>query len=555
MSTKRNHTKKSSSTPLQPPMPPKAPKAKKVWPGWISYLLLFIGIFVFSTFIYGDVFIRAAQDNFIVNDSQIMAHLTGKEWGNLFLFSRWIFLCFNNVILGGLFLSITLTCATFLLENALRLRNGLNCILSLIPFAILTWMVSKGTSLYYKNEPSLIVLIPLIYLVISIIIGTILKLRSHTDTPSVKKISWNDWFPLGGLLTILCTIILCTVTLHTNENEILTARMQNRILNNDIEGLVEDGLQAQKPTKSVAAYYAIGLLQTNQLLERLFEIPFKYPQHSLEEKDGSEEYGIFLADCNFYAGLINASYRAAMDQVVMNGPRLYQLKRMALCAIMNQEKELAQKYLDVINKVPFESDFVEKYQPMVEHPELIDQIPSFKTIKDIFPLEKRFEQNYRSPAFLGYNVGMTKGNNEALAPSIAACLYSKDLPNAIERAAQLKRLGIPLPMSVQEAIVIHGKKNPAIFKYFTELAPGNTSVMNGNIFVNDFFISITEYYQKKYNNSAQWTDEMMKDLKGGVPEEVREALKDEWLGHYVFYYYCENIQPKKEENQQKDGVN
>ena len=213
-------------------------------------------------------------------------------------------------------------------------------------------------------------------------------------------------------------------------------------------------------------------------------------------------------------------------------------------------------YLNIIEKTPFENEFVKKYRTLSENPEEIQNDPSLKSVIDLFPLEKRFEQNYRSPAFLGYNVGMTKGNNEALPASIAACLYSKDLPNAVERAAQLKIQNRNIPLAVQEAISIHGRKRPEVFKYFPELSPNKQSVIsNGTSVVNSFIMSIQNYYQNKYNGDPIWRDKMILDLKGGVPEELRKTLEADWLGHYVFYYYCENIKPKQEQNKNMDGVN
>ena len=36
---------------------------------------------------------------------------------------------------------------------------------------------------------------------------------------------------------------------------------------------------------------------------------------------------------------------------------------------------------------------------------------------------------------------------------------------------------------------------------------------------------------------------------------LREALRDEWLGSYFYYYYCENNDPAQVTPAEKTGVN
>ena len=67
---------------------------------------------------------------------------------------------------------------------------------------------------------------------------------------------------------------------------------------------------------------------------------------------------------------------------------------------------------------------------------------------------------------------------------------------------------------------------------------------------------IQKFYQEKYGNAADWQEKMRADLKGGIPEDVRDYLATDWMGHYVYYYYCENIKTKDNgENKNKSGVN
>lgn len=523
---------------------------------WLPYALLFTGFWWFATVTYGEVFERAVQESFVCSNAELMKSLTDQDFGGLYVFSRYLLLVFHSPLLGGCLLSLLLTASVFFLDRALRLPLMWRGVTSIFPAALLVYFTNWGIHLYYKSEPSLFLLLSVAFFLTTAVLGIVVPLltKAKDQTEKSDQAALKRW-PVGLLTAAVAVAGINLYATQTQDNTIRTARMQLHILNGDIAALVEDGLEAPQPSRSVAAYYAIGLLYTDRLLDDLFNISYHYPDIQLKDVDGSGEYGIFNADCNFFTGLINPSYRCAMDQVVMNGPRLYYLKRMAICAIANQEKELAKKYLNIIRQVPLENDFVAIYEPMAEQPELAQQDLVINKVMQLYPQEQQFEQHYRNPTFLGYNVGVLQGTNQALAPSIAACLYSKDLPNMAQRAIQLKQLRPALPLPVMEALSIFSRKNPGILNYFQELNPEaqfpHAAVAN----VNNFFITIQNHFEEKYNHAPDWRQRMAQELKNGIDSDLRELLLKDWKGHYCYYYYCENIKPKQNTQKEKSEVN
>ena len=525
----------------------------------LPYTLTFICLYFFVTLTYGDVFTRTVQESYICSEPGTMDFLTQQDYGSLYVLGRYALLIFHSVWFGGLIFTLMLLGIGKLIDHAFRLPLWLRGLGNLIPVGLLFYFASQGIQLYYKSEPSLFILQTigtlLVALVLALVLPKIFK-HSHSGEEEAPK-SWRK-IPVGLLVTLLSYSGLQAYAHSIDcENTILTADMQNKALENDISTLAIKGLSAQQPSRSVAAYNAIGLLHTDALLEHVFDISYHFPEVKVNMSDGSGEYGIFMSDCNFFSGLLNASYRSAMDHIVMDGPKLYYLKRMALCAILKQEKALAEKYLTIIGKVPFEKDFVETYRPYLDNPELINQNYIFSRILKLTPTEQRFEQNYRNPTFLGYYTRVLQGNNLALAPSIAACLYSKDLPNASQRAYQMKAMNEPLPLSVMEAMAILSRKNPDIVKYYPELNPATNQFQHPAIMnVNNFFIDIQTYFKDKYNNAPDWRSSMSKELSHGINDELREILSKKWLGHFVYYYYCENVVQKNEvKKQQEHSVN
>ena len=531
------------------------------WPYFITWAL----IMLFCTAIYGDVFTRAQQEAFVSDSPLSMQYLLNKDYGQLYWIGRFIMLVWKTTLTGSLFMATVLALATYALDRALRMPQFLRGISALLSWGLLLWMVFRGYSLFYKNEPSAIVLYPLFLMAGSLLLWGITALvgkfakKENNGVEKTEK-AWSKWNVIPFILPLLFFGTLTTTTLLRNDNEILTARMQNRLFTfdiNEIGALVDDAQLAEQPSRSVAAYHAIGLIHTNQMLEGLFDIEYAYPEMKLDKKDGFEEYGVFQSDANLFSGLLNSAYRTSMDHNVMNGATAYNLKRMAICAILNNEPALAEKYLTIIDQMPFEGKFVEKFRAMNADRTLVEQDPLFAQILKLVPREKRFEQNYRQPVFMGYNIGVLEGNNETLPISIAACLYSKDFSTLIERAQALKASrGGFLPNNVLEALAIRGMSKPEVYKAFPELNPDNQTMgNNATSTLYTFLKDIQAYYESKYSPN-EWQDSLKAGIKGGVPAEVAKTLKEEWLGHYFYYYYCENLVKKEEKSDQNNaGVN
>ncbi|MBR1594039.1 MAG: hypothetical protein IJ659_04620 [Alloprevotella sp.] len=497
-----------------PAGPAKRKKTFAVRPAW-TYGVLFVVLAVFCTLVYGDVFARAQQESFVNGDAVSMKFLTDKPLGTLYWGMRWLLLAYKSKWLGGLLLACVLTLTAWLLDRLLRLPAAWAGVGAVVPLAELAWMVAQGTNLYYKNEPSRFVLLAVGTLLVAAVAYAVAALLRRKRTEAQPKAAARPW---GLMLMLVVAGALYGYALTAQQNPILTARMQQRLWQQDWEGMIEDGLSARRPTRSVAAYFAIALLQQGELLERLYEIPYNYPVNGgLEKHDGGEEYGILQADADFEAGLVQVAYHYALEYTVMNGPTTYNMKRMALCAVMMEEKELARKYFRILKSLPFEKDFIARYEPMVDNPKLIEEDPELALVRKLKPREHKYEQQYRQPAFMGYNLGLMEGSDETLITSTAACMYSKDLLAMMPRVMAMRQKNMNLPMTVQQAICCLSLKDKGAHKDVVNILPNSQLVMSE---LQSFLMDAKEYMKDK--------------------EKLRTELKGRWLGTYMYYYYCEN---------------
>ena len=187
-------------------------------------------------------------------------------------------------------------------------------------------------------------------------------------------------------------------------------------------------------------------------------------------------------------------------------------------------------------QVPTEKKFVYKYMPLVANREQIMANPYFSKVVELSPMENHFEQEYRSPFFIGYNVQMTNARNlQAIDVSLAACLYAKMLPEMFNRTRPYA--GKQLPPLVEQAVVLYslqrsGTRGDDILNYFQ---------------VNPQTVSRVKEFVGRYVSN------------GTVDPSKYEMLQEEYKNFYPCYFYCQNkineTEMSKYKSLMKGGVN
>lgn len=481
---------------------------------WLTYALGFVALLAFVTWGYGDVFERAEQNSFVTTDSEQMHYLLSQPMGQVYWFTRWVLILFKWSWLGGIVLAAIYTLTARFTDYALQLPRKFEGLGFIVPIAELAWVIWRGTNVYYQTEPSKFVLVALSALAVTAVLAlvswVITRNREHKAVPAGVR-------PWGLCVALVLNFGELAIARTVNENVILTARFKNLELRQDWDTIIEEAKAAKRPTRAVAAYYAIALEETDQLLQGMYDIPYDFPVENLDSINGTNEYGIFTADCNYHAGLLNAAYRLALEHTVMNGPRLDCYKRLAVCALLMNEKALARKYLSLVGQMPFEGDFVQKYTAMLNNKELIKEDAELMHVLSLEPKMDDFEQNYRQPLFLGYNFGLTEGTDATLVTSAAACLYGKDLQSFLPRAQVMAQKGMSFPPCMQQAICILALRDQSLLKHFPQV---NQYVMSE---ISSFLTDARPYAKDRL--------------------KLRSELKEQWLGTYVYYYYTENNDP------------
>lgn len=524
--------------------PSSAPSSSRKFPACTVYAVGFVLLTIFCTIVYGEVFSQIAAENFVCSDAEAMTFVRRMPLGMVYWAARYVLLVFLNKWVGGVLMALVLTLSAWFFDRALahpfkcvRLLRGIGF---LPVVALLSWMVHRGYNLYFRCEVSTFVIWTLALFFLSILFAVAGHFLSRRKSSSAAVPAGLCRLPLFALLALAAYGGLTWQALVKGENVRLACAMQNRVAEGDWESVAELGRSAYNPTRSVAAYYAIALLQQNQLLEHIFDIPFNYPKLQLDFNGGDDEGVNYIADCNFFAGLPNSAYRVSMENLVVVGPRVNIYKRMALCALLNDEQELARRYLHLVSKMPFQQAFVERFLPLVGHVDQLVKDPVFANIHGLYPMDEMMEQHCRQPVFLGYNAIMMRGSDASLVTSVATAMYSKSMDNLLMRIGVLSQKQ-SLPLSVQQAILIASLRRPQLLEAYPQVRDNSMLVSEFRRFSQDIAPLV----------APPGSDD---ETKRASYRRIADELRAEWLGTYYYYYYSGNIDQTVSKSEQH-GVN
>ena len=101
---------------------------------------------------------------------------------------------------------------------------------------------------------------------------------------------------------------------------------------------------------------------------------------------GSETSALMMSDIYMRLGMVNMARRAAFDAMVAmrsEEPNSRALKRLTEVAVITGEYDLAMKYIKIGEQHKDCRPWVKVLRPLVEDPELIENFPSYKKIREI----------------------------------------------------------------------------------------------------------------------------------------------------------------------------
>lgn len=500
--------------------------------------ILFVATYLWAACYYGDVLRMARERSFWVASTEQMDFLLDQEFGGLWYIGRMMICLFRYPWIGALLPATMVTWCTWCIGYGMRLTARWRW-LQYVPAGIyFMWMAYEGANLFYENEAGAILGIPFCATVILTIWAVMIASFSRKKSPSIIGIPKDEtpWQNRAQLLAVLAVFaVQGAFTEIQRPYTRVIADMNVSLLESDWQAIMETAREnAELSYRPIAANYAIALVKTNQICERLYDIRLDYDSVYLHGRNNDKHVmtqNLYLEDCDYHAGFMQTCIHHAMERMTMIGPNIHSLELLTKCALMRGEWQVAAKYLRILEDVPFEDAFVEKYSTYVGKPDVVNADSEMSFIRQFEPIHDSFENTYQQPVFLGYNAALTEGRSRnALLNSLAVCLYSKSMPAFMMRTQPLE--GTLPPENVADALCLMAPKDPGIMQRFTSL----------------------EFRHQKLSKSLGDMKPFMKDRPGHARE-----LFPKYKGYYPYYYFFGNLKATrktpKNEGSSTAGVN
>ena len=483
--------------------------------------ILFAATYLWAAWYYGDVLRMARERSFWVASAEQMDFLLSQEYGSLWYIGRMMMMMFRYPWAGALLLASMLTWCTWCVGYGMRLSARWRWIQYFPVGIFLAWIAYEGVNVYFENEAGAIMGIPFCATVILSIWAVMIASFSRKKSPAFIGIP-KDETPWQNRMQLLAVVAVFAVQAVVTEvwrpyNRVI-AHMNVDLLNSDWKGIMETARKnADMSYRPIAANYAIALVNTNQICERLYDIRLDYDSLYVHRRNtvpsNNNALMLYQEDCDYYAGFMQTCIHHAMERMTMIGPNIHSMELLAKCALMTGEWEVARKYLRILSDVPFEKDFVEKYSAYVGKPEVVNADKEMAFIRQLEPINDSFENEYQQPTFLGYNAALTEGRSKnALLNSLAVCMYSKSMPAFMMRTRPLE--GTLPPENVADALCLMISKDEGIVHRFPSM----------------------EFRQQKLASKISEMKPYMKDR----PKYARE-LFPRYKGYYPYYYFFGNL--------------
>ena len=500
--------------------------------------LLFLATYLWAAWYYGDVLRMAWERSFWVADAEQMDFLLSQEYGGLWYIGRLLLSLFRYPWVGALVFALLTTWSTWCLGYGMRLTARWRWIQYLPLGAYMSWLAYEGVNLFYENEGGMIMGIPFCTTVILTIWAVMIASFSRKKAPAIIGTN-KDEKPVENYMQLAAILLAFgaqgVITEVWRPYTRVIAKTSVGVINKDWQGIMETARKnAEMSYRPIAAHYAIALVNTNQICERLYDIRMDYDDvyiHREGNAVNSHTLNLYQEDCDYYAGFVQTCIHHAIERITMIGPNVHSMELLTKCALLTGEWEVAKKYLRILRDVPFEKEFVEKYSAFIGKPEMVNNDNEFAFIRQFEPINDSFENMYQQPVFLGYNAALTEGRSRnALLNSLAVCMYSKAMPAFMMRTEPLQ--GTLPPENVADALCLMVSKDQSITQRFSGL----------------------QFRQQKLASIVTEMKPYMKDR----PKYAKE-LFPRYKGYYPYYYFFGNLKAtrktKDSDSSSTAGVN
>ena len=189
----------------------------------------------------------------------------------------------------------------------------------------------------------------------------LLTLICHREwkAPKHPVLQWS----IQGL--VLAAVVGCVYHLwYKDDNFHHELRMQRCVDQADWEGVIEEGKkQDGEPTRSIVMMHNLALSRLGRQCNEMY----KFPKGSRKINTPLPIYMYHVAGrmMLYQYGMMNECHRICMEDGVEYGWNVEQLQYMARCAIFNNEKQAARKFLDILRQTCYYGSWADRMERLM----------------------------------------------------------------------------------------------------------------------------------------------------------------------------------------------
>ena len=344
---------------------------------------LAFAVIAYAILLLNDDYLYALQDNSVfINGRTFMRETMMYPNGLWAWMGCWLTQFFYHPWLGALIMVALWVLTYGFLIWATEARSWW-CIFAVLPQTFLLYtLLCLGYWMFYCKSPGIAFVPTLVLLTASALTCIVVRLIKFFVHRSFRKISY--------MVLILLYITLCpsltTYSLRLPDARLRSElRMYRAIDDCRWEDVLKDFRSTNRPTNLMVLYKNIALMHTGRLQEMFKQGNCGYQPTLPTSVFGEDTLRVHISQLAgpmvyYQYGQLNYAYRWAIENSVEYGLTVRNMKTLIRCAIMNQELDVAYKYITLLKSTQFHRKWAVEHERMLTSSTLLLQSTEFQNI-------------------------------------------------------------------------------------------------------------------------------------------------------------------------------
>jgi hypothetical protein len=251
---------------------------------------------------------------------------------------------------------------------------------------------------------------------------------------------------------VLFSTLLLLAALHDSEF-VKSTRIEKLFFNREWDKVIVK--YENEPANSIIDnyYYNLALSEKGQLCNRLFHGSQDFGERSLVLSSDQE----YLNRSMYYyytVGLVNEAHHLAFQSMVQNGYSPENVKMLIKTDLINGNYKSAERYIKLLKTTFHYRKWAEKYEKMLDSPDLILSDPELGTKKKLLP-RTDFYITQDDDININLMLMSNQDNKLAFEYKLARLLLKKEYKAVVYQVKKMRYLNYNcLPQHIEEAIML-----------------------------------------------------------------------------------------------------